>query len=194
GITYQKGGAVLSMFENYVGEERFRDGVRQYLRANERGNATSTDLIDAIAAQSNEPERVKDAFLDFIDQPGVPMVKVDVDCDEGDSPALVLQQQRYLPIGSSADAAQTCGIPMCVRYAADGDVQEQCGLVAGDRARFELEQAQSCPAWVMPNAHGAGYYRFALAPQWQEAVSAAFDQLDEREQRVYADSVTAAYG
>ena len=194
GITYQKGGAVLSMFENYVGEERFRDGVRQYLRANERGNATSTDLIDAIAAQSNEPERVKDAFLDFIDQPGVPMVKVDVDCDEGDSPALVLQQQRYLPIGSSADAAQTWGIPMCVRYAADGDVQEQCGLVAGDRARFELEQAQSCPAWVMPNAHGAGYYRFALAPQWQEAVSAAFEQFDEREQRVYADSVTAAYG
>ena len=46
----------------------------------------------------------------------------------------------------------------------------------------------------MPNAHGTGYYRFALAPKLQQALSGAFAQLDEREQRVYADSVTAAYG
>ena len=46
----------------------------------------------------------------------------------------------------------------------------------------------------MPNAHGAGYYRFALAPKQQQALSSAFAQLDEREQRVYADSVTSAYG
>jgi len=194
GITYQKGGAVLSMFENYVGEANFREGVRDYLRANARGNATSTDLIDAIAAHGDEPEGIKRAFLGFIDQPGVPMVKVDVDCADGQPPALVLQQQRYLPLGSTASADQTWGIPMCVRYAADGTVHEQCGLVEGAQARFELEQAQSCPAWVMPNAHGAGYYRFALAPKWQQSLSDAFEQLDEREQRVYADSAAAAYG
>jgi alanyl aminopeptidase len=194
GITYQKGGAVLSMFENYVGEANFREGVRDYLRAHARGNATSTDLIDAIAAHGDDPEGIKRAFLSFIDQPGVPMVKVDVDCADGQPPALVLQQQRYLPLGSAASAEQTWGIPMCVRYAADGTTHEQCGLVEGAQARFELEQAQSCPAWVMPNAHGAGYYRFALAPQWQQSLSDAFEQLDEREQRVYADSAAAAYG
>src|SRR5690606_37779374 len=96
----------LSMFENYVGEEAFCDGVRAYLAANARGNATSTDLIDAIAAQSDEPEGVKRAFLSFIDQPGVPMVKVDVDSADGKAPALVLQQQRYLPLGSTASAGQ----------------------------------------------------------------------------------------
>ena len=31
GITYQKGGAVLAMVENYVGEETFRRGVHNYL-------------------------------------------------------------------------------------------------------------------------------------------------------------------
>ena len=46
----------------------------------------------------------------------------------------------------------------------------------------------------MPNAHGAGYYRFALAPKYQKSLSDAFAKLDEREQRVYADSVTSAYG
>ena len=30
-ITYQKGGAVLFMLETYLGEQVFRDGLRQYL-------------------------------------------------------------------------------------------------------------------------------------------------------------------
>ncbi len=193
GITYQKGGAVLAMFENYVGEEAFRTGVRNYLKAHARGNATSTDLIDAIAAQSKDPAGIKAAFLSFIDQPGVPFVQVDLDCT-GKTPALDLQQQRYLPLGSTASAAQTWGIPMCVRYADGQQVREQCGIVNGAQSRLELSQATSCPAWVMPNAHGAGYYRFALAPPLQQSLSGVFAQLDEREQRVYADSVTAAYG
>jgi alanyl aminopeptidase len=193
GITYSKGGAVLAMFENYVGEENFRDGVRNYLKANARGNATSTDLIDAIAAESSDAAGVKASFLSFIDQPGVPFLQVDIDCS-GRTPALVLQQQRYLPIGSTASADQTWGIPLTVRYADAGGVREERGLISGAQARFELKQAQGCPAWVMPNAHGAGYYRFALAPKWQQSLADAFAQLDEKEQRVYADSVTAAYG
>nr|AGW45523.1 aminopeptidase N [uncultured bacterium Lac36W] len=193
GITYQKGGAVLAMFENFIGEDAFRTGVRNYMKAHARGNATSTDLIEALAAQSKDAAGVKASFLSFIDQPGVPFLSVDIDCS-GKTPALVLQQQRYLPLGSTASAAQTWGIPLSVRYDDGGTIREQSGLVSGKQARFELTAAQSCPAWVMPNAHGAGYYRFALAPKLQQALSDNFAKLDEREQRVYADSVTAAYG
>jgi alanyl aminopeptidase len=106
---------------------------------------------------------------------------------------LVLQQQRYLPIGSTASAEQTWGIPMTVRYADGGNVREQKMLVTGKQSRMQLDAASACPAWVMPNAHGNGYYRFALAPELQQMLSGAFEKLDEREQRMYADSVTAAY-
>ena len=193
GITYQKGAATLVMFENFIGPEQFRTGVRGYLKKHARGNATSADLIGAVSAQSNDPEGISRAFYSFIDQPGVPFVKVDLDCS-GRSPALVLQQQRYLPIGSTASADQNWGIPMTVRYADGGTVREQKALVSGQQARIELADATSCPTWVMPNAHGTGYYRFALTPALQQSLSEAFAQLDEREQRVYADSVTAAYG
>jgi cytosol alanyl aminopeptidase len=193
GITYQKGGATLAMFERYIGEDNFRTGIRNYLKAHARGNATSADLINAVAAQSDDPQGVSKAFFSFIDQPGVPFVKVDVECGNG-KPALVLSQQRYLPLGSTASADQTWGIPMTVRYADGGTVREQKALVSGKQSRMELTQATSCPAWVMPNAHGSGYYRFALAPKLQQALSGAFAQLDEREQRMVADSVTAAYG
>ncbi len=194
GITYQKGGATLAMFERYIGEDNFRTGIRNYLKAHARGNATSADLIEAVAAQSNDPRGVSKAFFSFIDQPGVPFVKVTLDCSAGKKPALVLQQQRYLPLGSTAAADQTWDIPMTVRYADGASVREQKALVTGEQARLELTQARQCPTWVMPNAHGSGYYRFSLEPKLQQALSDAFAQLDEREQRVYADSVSAAYG
>jgi alanyl aminopeptidase len=194
GITYQKGGATLAMFERYIGEDNFRTGIRHYLKAHARGNATSADLIAAVAAQSGDPDGVGKAFFSFIDQPGVPFVKVALECVAGKTPALLLEQQRYLPLGSSASADQTWGIPMTVRYADGAAVREQKALVTGRQARLELTQAQHCPTWVMPNAYGAGYYRFGLTAGLQQSLSAAFAKLDEREQRVYADSVTAAYG
>jgi alanyl aminopeptidase len=193
GITYQKGGATLNMFEQYIGPEKFRTGIRNYLHAHARGNATSADLIHAVAAQSDNPDAIAKAFFSFIDQPGVPFVKVDLDCS-GAKPALVLEQQRYLPIGSTASADMTWGIPLTVRYGDGASVRTQKMLFTGKQGRMELAEAGSCPAWVMPNAHGTGYYRFALAPKLQDALSGAFAKLDEREQRVYADSVTAAYG
>ena len=193
GITYQKGGATLNMFEQYIGPEQFRTGIRNYLKAHARGNATSADLIRAVAAQSDAPEAVAKAFFSFIDQPGVPFVKVDLDCS-GAKPALVLEQQRYLPLGSTAADVGSWGIPLTVRYADGDQVRTQKMLFAAKQGRMVLSQAGSCPAWVMPNAHGTGYFRFALAPTMQKALSDAFVQLDEREQRVYADSVTAAYG
>lgn len=193
GITYQKGAATLVMFESYIGPEKFRDGVRNYMKTHARGNATSADLISALAAQSSDPQAVGKAFFSFIDQPGVPFLKIDVECGKG-KPALVVQQQRYLPLGSSASADQTWGIPLSVRYADGGQIREEKGLITGAQSRFELKQAKACPTWVMPNAHGTGYYRFALTPKWQESLSGGFAKLDEREQRVYADSVTSAYG
>ncbi|MGN6513704.1 MAG: M1 family aminopeptidase, partial [Lysobacteraceae bacterium] len=193
GITYQKGGATLNMFEQFIGPEPFRTGIRNYLKAHARGNATSADLIHAVAAQSGDPDGVATAFFSFIDQPGVPFVQVDLDC-AGARPALRVRQQRYLPIGSTASSDQAWGIPLVVRYADGAGVHEQKTLFTGRTARIELAGATTCPAWVMPNAHGNGYYRFALAPKLQQALTGAFAQLDEREQRMVADSVVAAYG
>ena len=36
-ITYEKGGAVLRMIEGFLGEDPFRDGIRQYMRKHARG-------------------------------------------------------------------------------------------------------------------------------------------------------------
>ena len=191
GITYDKGGAVLAMIERYIGADRFREGIRAYLRRHAKGNATSADLVEALATASESPAAVRAAFASFLDQPGVPMLRIAVDCNAA-APSLKLEQQRFLPVGSTVSKAGEWQIPGCVRWGEERGDPAQCSLVSARSATLPLKAA-TCPAWVMPNAGGFGYYRFALAPADAARLEANFDRLDEREQRVYADSVAAAF-
>lgn len=191
GITYSKGGAVLAMFERYVGEEKFRSAVRSYMKKHARGNAVSADLINEIAAVSDNPEAVRAAFTSFIDQPGVPVVAVELKCDSGKK-ELLFNQQRYLPIGSKASTQTNWHIPFCVRYSDGGVIKEQCQIISEPESSISLN-SQSCPTWVMPNANGSGYYRYSLTAKDQAALAANFESLNEREQRIFADSLGAAY-
>ena len=55
-ITYRKGGGVLSMFESFVGEEAFRDGVRLHMERYADDVATGDDFFRSIADGSGNPE------------------------------------------------------------------------------------------------------------------------------------------
>ena len=70
-LTYQKGGALLRMLEQYLGAERFREGVSHYLRTHAFANTETSDLWDAIEHTSGEPvRRIMDSW---IWQPGYPL-------------------------------------------------------------------------------------------------------------------------
>ena len=71
GITYNKGSALLNMFETYMGPEKFREGIHRYLMKYEWKNATSAEFLAALAGDDSN---VASAFSSFLDQPGVPLV------------------------------------------------------------------------------------------------------------------------
>lgn len=72
-LTYEKGGAVLRMLEQYVGENSFRDGIRSYLNSHEFANTETSDLWDSIEEFSSIP--VRDTMNTWILQPGYPRLK-----------------------------------------------------------------------------------------------------------------------
>ena len=157
------------MFERYIGADQFRNGIRNYLKAHARGNATSADLIASLAAQSDDPAGVSKAFFSFIDQPGVPFVKVALDC--GGKAADARAAAAALPAARFDRPAptQTWGIPMTVRYADGGTVREQKALVAsGQQARLELTDAQQLPD--LGDAQCARY-RAITASRWSRSCS-----------------------
>jgi alanyl aminopeptidase len=154
GITYQKGGAVLEMFESWVGEEAFRKGVHQYLKSYAFGNATAADFVGSIAVASKNPA-VNAAFFSFLDQPGVPLVTAELVCGGG-PPRLLLAQKRFLPTGSSGSARQTWQIPVCARTG-ESEATPVCTLLTEEKGTLAL--AGTCPGRVIANALSAGYYR-----------------------------------
>jgi len=183
-ITYQKGGAVLSMFEHWIGDETFRDGIRAYLRRHEGGTATSSDLLAALDEAS--PADVTAPFLSFLTQPGVPLLRSDSNtaCESG-ARRVSLVQERYLPIGSTGSPRSTWQIPFCVRHA-NGST---CGLLVDSEDQIELP---GCPAWWMPNDRGAGYFRFAMTPRdWAALRTKGFSKLSDAGKQAVADSLYA---
>jgi alanyl aminopeptidase len=184
-ITYEKGGAVLTMFEKWIGADAFRDAIRLYLRRHQGGTATSSDLLTALDELSDRD--VTPPFLTFLAQPGVPLVSGSADACEGGSRIVHLTQERYLPLGSPGNPEQVWEIPLCVRH----DAGTTCGALAGVEGQIELP---GCPSWWMLNDHGAGYYRFSMSPaDWTNLRTKGFTKLSEPGRIAVADSVQAAF-
>ncbi len=104
-LTYLKGGNVLRMVEQYLGAERFRDGVRKYLKTHAYGNTETTDLWDAIESVS-EGEPVRAMLDSWIFQGGHPLVTARLEEGElvvGQEPFCYLPEQER-PAGGPPDA------------------------------------------------------------------------------------------
>lgn len=187
-ITYQKGGGVLEMFERWIGEDTFRDGIREHLAAHRFGTATADDLLDALSRVAGRD--VGTPFRSFLLQPGVPLVTAALRC-EG-TPSISFTQTRYLPVGSSADREGNWQIPLCFRIGRGRAVEERCELIEEPEASVELEGG--CPDWFMPNAEAAGYFRFAMPREdLDRLVRAGWRHLSTRERLSVANNLAAAF-
>ncbi|HMK74091.1 MAG TPA: M1 family metallopeptidase, partial [Myxococcaceae bacterium] len=152
-ITYQKGAAVLRMFETYVGEETFRKGVQRYLQTHAYGNATARDFVAAISESSGRD--MWPPFDSFLDRPGVPQITMRLACAPGKPAELRLSQERLLPLGTTGTAAAPWQVPVCARWSSGGKDRQACTLMTGPTATLALD-GPSCPAWVIPNVAYAG--------------------------------------
>src|SRR4030066_2455501 len=65
-LAYNKGMAVLGMFEQWLSPETFRRGVLGYLDAHALGNASAADLWSALSRAAGRP--VGTAMSTFLDQ------------------------------------------------------------------------------------------------------------------------------
>ena len=178
-ITYGKGGHVVAMIAAFMGDTRFRDGVRGYMAKHRYGNATSADFFGAMADAAGDP-RILSAMQSFTDQQGVPLVTF----AGGRNGAWTVTQSRYVRLGTPAPATQW-GIPLCARQGDD----RQCALMTGPTMKLTLKGKGP----VMPNAGGTGYYRFELpAAEWDTLIASAAS-LPGGEAQALEDSIGASF-
>lgn len=191
-ITYQKGGGVLAMLERYVGEENFRKGIRLHMQRHADGVADASEFIASVAEGSGQDE-IKSAFQSYIEQPGIPLIDIKVNCNPGAAPSIDVKQSRYTPLGSQIDTTDSQWlVPMCVTYLDGGERKGQCEMLRERQQTIPL-QSSSCPSMLHPNADGAGYYRFALEESWWQGLVAGLADMEASEALSAADSLDAAF-
>jgi aminopeptidase N len=74
GITYDKGAAVITMLNAYIGPDAFREGVQRYMHAHAFANAVDTDLWSIMQTVAGKP--ILQIERDFTRQEGLPLVRV----------------------------------------------------------------------------------------------------------------------
>jgi puromycin-sensitive aminopeptidase len=161
-LTYQKGGSLLRMLEQYLGEEEFRRGVSHYLSKHEYANTETGDLWDAIE-EANQGTPVRQLMDSWIWQAGYPLVSARLDGNE-----LVLGQQRFA-YGDTEDATLFV-VPLHLRI----DGVESKVLLDDFELRIALPSADSS---VVVNAGGHGYLRVGYDDALRSRVLGELDTL-----------------
>ncbi|HYS78940.1 MAG TPA: M1 family metallopeptidase, partial [Candidatus Dormibacteraeota bacterium] len=174
-LTYDKGQAVLMMFERWLGPQTFRKGVVDYLKAHRWGNATAADLWTSLSKAAGKD--VGGPMATFLDQPGVPLVRAEV-LPGG---RVRLSQERFLNYGAKTPRPVTWQIPVVLKYS-NGKTTRTLTLLLSSASRTVTLDGSPHVAWLHPNAGESGYYRWQVAPQVLSALAdAAPKSLDARE-------------
>lgn len=177
-ITYGKGGHVVAMIAGFMGEARFREGVRRYMGRHRYGNAASADFFAAMADAAGDP-RIVPAMRGFVEQQGVPLLTF-----SGRGGRYSVAQSRYARLGATPPATQW-SVPLCVRRGQES----RCELMEGP----SMELAIGGGGPIIPNAGGTGYYRFELPRREWNALIRKSSRLTGGEAQALADSLLASF-
>ncbi|MBS1874414.1 MAG: hypothetical protein JSU00_14455 [Acidobacteria bacterium] len=165
GLVYQKGAAVLAMLEQWVGPEPFQRGLRRYLKEHSFSNATVDDLAEAIRTESGV--HVSPALHSFLDQPGIPTIRVDRCVFEQESPS-----KWTIPVCFHGDSSPS-----------------QCVALGREPAPAGLD---ACPAWLWPNRGGTGYFHVRMpAATLEILVKDGWEQLPSAERLSVIDDIAS---
>jgi aminopeptidase N len=174
-ITYDKGLAVIRMLEAYVGEDGFRQGVRDYLNAHLYGNARTEDLWTAVQAASGQP--VLEIARSYTTQPGFPLLTVQgADCRREASNGAIQVTQRRFALDEVSRTNELWAVPVVARRIGAEPVrsvlprQAQSGIDVG-----------ACGTYIV-NAGQSAFFRVKYDQANFTRLVEAFPELDAADQ------------
>jgi aminopeptidase N len=167
-----KGQTVMRMFEAFLGPEKFRAGLRSYMKARAFSNATGADLWNALGAEAGGID-VAGVIGPWAEQPGFPLVSVATRCDAANQRTLSLSQHRFL-LSGEAKAALRWSVPLQIRSGAHGEPRSV--LLSSDGQSIA---AGRCGEPLSINADGIGYFRASYDEPTLAANTQSFASLPD---------------
>jgi len=96
-ISYEKGATIIRMLNACLGEQKFMDGVRIYLKRHMYGNTETSDLWKALSESSGID--VETLMGSWIKDVGYPVVTIEDYKESNNETTLTLTQKRFLSSG-----------------------------------------------------------------------------------------------
>lgn len=163
-IVYSKAPGVLKQLAFVVGEDKFRDGLRLYLKEHAYANAEWSDLVHAIERVSGK--QLQGWAAAWIRQRGMPQVDVQWSCDPANKiNHFSLTQKDVLDEGNTWPMA----MQVLLQYANQAPMRLKAQL-ADRSADVQEAVGKPCPQYVFANDQDYAYGRFLLDPVSRKAV------------------------
>src|SRR5579859_111266 len=163
-IVYSKAPGVIKQLAFVLGEEKFRDGLRLYLKEHAYGNAEWSDLVHAFEQVSGKPLESWAAM--WIRRRGMPQVDVAWSCDaQNRINHFTLSQHDVLGEGGIWPIAMQ--IELAYPDRAPNRLRAQLNL---QKADLSGALGQVCPSYVFLNDQDYAYGRFLLDERSRKAV------------------------
>lgn len=170
-MIYDKAPIVMRQLELLVGPDRFREGLREYLRRFRFGNATWDDLVAILDRRS--PEDVTAWSRTWVDEPGRPAVRARIARSGRRIASLALDQSD--PTSRGRVWNQQLGVLLLL----PDSVARLTVRLAARAATVDPARGLPVPLAVFPGADGVGYGRFDLDSTSLAALIAALPDLTD---------------
>ena len=160
-IVYSKAPGLLRQLAYTTGDEKFRDGLRIYLKQHAYANAEWSDLVHAFEHSSG---RDLGAWAnDWIHRRGMPEVRTSWSCDAGRLQKLTLTQENVLGEGGTWPIATQ----VLLGYASAEPVRVQAQFSTANTEVTEVA-GKPCPEYVFANDEDYAYGLFLLDTRSRE--------------------------
>jgi aminopeptidase N len=156
-IIYQKAPIVMRQLERLLGEDAFRDGLREYLQAHAMGNATWSDLIAILDGRT--PADLVGWSRAWVEERGRPSIVV--------TPQSAAEGQVRIDVVASDPAGRGLVWPQALTMTlGSGSAAVSHDVTLADTGRATVSvMTGSLPngaRWVLPTGGGLGYGDFVL--------------------------------
>ncbi len=166
-LTYQKGAAVLRMLEQFIGEEVFREGIRDYLNKHKYSNTETSDLWDALdsavkkAQLPNGMEKtisIRELMDTWIFQGGYPFIAVEQELTD----AVDVSQKPFFYENQGKIGSKWI-VPLVIRELNDTKTDPN-GIHFALENQSASVKLDGNSAAISANGNGYGFYRTSYSP------------------------------
>ncbi len=159
-IVYAKGGSLLNMLQQMIGESNFRRGLKIYFDRHKYGSTDASDLWKALGQASGQ--NIEDFMDNWLNKPGYPQVNVEY---KPGATSFTANQQR-LVIGKAPTSKTLWQVPLAASTSLNKSVL--------DSHSEKLKLKSTAPGPLILNHQGRSYFvpNYLNAEHFQSILSA----------------------